>query len=124
MSEPIQTGTAEQILRRLEDLSTRWARTEQAILGDPAVGHVGLVARTAEIERDLKGADDRRREGDARAHERIDQFEEKLNAELELVRADLRAHGQRLNKMLWTAAGLTAGLTGGSLGLLQLILTQ
>jgi len=92
----------------LEDLSRRFSRVERALLGDDSIGHLGLLKRTEMLEvlgRDSQnvhdGIDERRRDGDARAHERIDRVEKKID------------------RLLWAFAGAGVVAGGSVAGLIR-----
>lgn len=110
-------------------------RLHRALIGDPEVGHRGVVERLAEfdlIERQIPSLhaelDARRVEGDKRVHERVDMLEERMEIELAALdekfgaaiegsRADSRSIARKLDRMMWVAAGALA-VTGGGVGFL------
>lgn len=74
-------GTELSIDARLERIEASIARMERAILGDPSVGHQGLVTRVERLEVHDKEAtdahyaiDQRRSDGDRKLHERVDEI--------------------------------------------------
>lgn len=99
----------------LKDLHTRFNRVERAILGDPSVGHRGLVNRVENLERlgesapEVHGAIDQRRvEGDRRAHDRIDELDTSTRDRLTSIE-------KKLDRAIWlvTGAFIGGGLIGG-----------
>ena len=98
--------TTEQLIA---DLANRFDRVERAILGDETVGHIGLVTRTDRLEeanaleeRIHADIDERRLAGDRRAHNRIDELEENLQAEITSV-------GKKIDRAMWLSAGAFIG---------------
>lgn len=85
-----------------------------AIIGDSRLGHKGLVSRTNELESLAKevetmhyAIEERRNEGDKRAHQRIDEVKVELGEQLRTIE-------KKVDRMLWTTFG--AGLSGLVLG--------
>lgn len=60
--------TTDELLR---DLHSRFLWVERAILGDPSIGHVGIVQRMEVIEAAHLKLDERRVEGERRLNDRI-----------------------------------------------------
>lgn len=120
----------------MEDLSARYSRVERAILGDPSVGHIGLVKRMERVEEDHKAVpanhqalDDRRVAGDKRAHDHIEKVEANLAAKVEDARSEALAEIQRVetanaatnarieskvDKLRWTVMGGAAAIVGAA----------
>lgn len=118
VSIPDPNAVAEAILDRLDP---RLARLERAILGDDTIGHVGLVSRVRDLEEVAKSEeithqaiDERRRASVARAHERIEEVEQQIKTELQSLE-------NRVNRMLWVAAGIGIGSGLGAGWLAQLL---
>jgi hypothetical protein len=106
----------------LEDLRARFARVERAIMGDPSVGHKGLVTRVEALETLALSApelhqtiDDRRIEGDRRLHDRIDRQEE-------LARDEVAAIGKKVDRIIYVFAGAFLGGAGTGGGVMYAIL--
>lgn len=98
----------------VRDLYTRFTRVERAIMGDPTVGHRGLVNRVETLESADERAssehleiDRRRQEADKRVHDRID----KLEADTE---KQLRSIDRKLDRAIFLSIG--AGLGGAAIG--------
>ena len=105
-------------------LSTRFERVEQAILGDPSIGHIGLVDRMARVEQDHRDVplthqamEDRRIEGDKRAHDHIEKIEDHLEDKILHVgstsAADTARIEKKIDKLIWIVIGAAAVITGG-----------
>jgi hypothetical protein len=97
----------------LTDLATRFQRVERAILGDPSVGHRGLVSRVETLETTTTGREAEHKEleksrieGDRRVHERIDKVDTTADS-------NLRRIEKKLDRSIW----MTGGAFLGGLGL-------
>jgi hypothetical protein len=106
----------------LKDLHTRFARVERAILGDPSVGHRGLVDRVETLEAHDQEATDahlsidrRREEGDKRIHKRIDEVEDTFTTHATAIE-------RKLDRVIWVAVGAFAGGLGTGGGVVWALL--
>ena len=84
-------AAAEAVVKQIDP---RIAKMELAILGDGSIGHVGLVGRVRSLEDVDRGIEDRRRAGESRLDERINNVERKMD------------------RFLWVAAGIGFGSGG------------
>lgn len=101
----------------VRDLYTRFTRVERAIMGEPSVGHLGLVNRVDRLESADKEAteahtviEQNRRDGDKRAHDRIDQVETDTYSRLNSIE-------RKLDRAIWLSIGAFVGggaIAGGS----------
>ena len=93
MNEDAQTvaAAAEAVIKQIDP---RIAKMELAILGDGAIGHIGLVGRVRSLEDVDRGIEYRRRAGEDRLDERINKVERKMD------------------RFLWVAAGIGFGSGG------------
>ena len=101
----------------LDALPLKWDRVERAILGDPSVGHIGLVDRMLIVEEahtkipEAHAAiEEHRIAGDRRLHERLDEIEQQ-------TRDHLAAIAKKLDRSIWLAAGAFLGGIGAGLGI-------
>jgi len=101
----------------LDSLPKKWDRVERAILGDPSVGHIGLVDRMVTVEEahtkipEVHAAiEENRIAGDRRIHERLDEIEDQ-------TRGHLAAIEKKLDRSIWLAAGAFLGGMGAGVGL-------
>jgi len=124
-----------ELVAALERLPTSVDRLERALLGDPTIGHRGIVQRTERLEVLADGIhavhneiEGRRKEGDIRSHERIDlldktwkqeltQQHEDNRAELEQIKDDGRRVEKKVDRLIYVFLGAGA-VTGGGLGFL------
>lgn len=101
-------------------------RLTKAIMGDEGIGHDGLVTRVAGLE-GIAGnihtvhadIDQRRVDGDRRAHDRIDAMKEKVDAELESQRENARRVERKLDRVIWLVSGAAFTAGGGAAFLIQ-----
>lgn len=112
MSE--QAGAPITLESLVEDLAVRFGRVERAILGDPSVGHHGLVARMERVENEHAEVptahsemDKARIGGDKRAHEHIEQVESRLGDQI----AGLE---RKVDNLRWTVTGASAAVVGAA----------
>jgi hypothetical protein len=96
-----------EIIGRLDGIQRNIARLETALIGDPAVGHKGIVNRLETLEL-LNGET-------AAAHQGI---EDRTASELAKVAARVDALAEDWRKFKYMAAGamLGAGVAGGGVG--------
>ena len=99
-------------------------RLHRALIGDATIGHRGVVERLGmleQVERSIPAVhasiDDRRIEGDRRAHERIDEIAEKFETEVDAIRDDGRRIERKVDRLIWLFLGAGA-VTGGGVGFL------
>lgn len=114
----------------LEAIDPRIERLEHAILGDPAIGHVGLVTRLVTVEDFIRQAgqlhaaiEDRARESTARVHGRIDELDTS-KAELEDLKAltaEVHALRQRLDRIVYAIVGAILASGGGGYALARFL---
>lgn len=104
----------------LEDLPTKWDRVERAILGDPSVGHIGLVNRMLTVEEahtKIPEAhaviEEHRITGDVRLGERLNAVEEETRDHLSTIE-------KKLDRSIWLTAGAFLGGMGAGLGISNL----
>ncbi len=99
----------------LEELVDRFDRVERAILGEPSVGHTGIVTRMERVEDEHRKIPEvhaaiaqNRIDGDKRVHNRIDEIETQTRDRLDSIE-------KKLDRALWLAAGgvLGGGVIGG-----------
>lgn len=125
MSDPISltpaqvNEIAQQVTRAISGDIERLSR---AILGDPTVGHIGLVARMADTEARVNAAETHRQEGDRRAHERIDTMGKMIEEMEEAIGADVQAIRDLVNRIVWLTMGAAAVAAGGAVGVTRLFL--
>lgn len=101
----------------LDSLPKKWDRVERAILGDPSVGHIGLVDRMVRVEEahtkipEVHAAiEEHRIAGDRRLHERLDDEEEQTRDHLAHIE-------KKLDRSLWLTAGAFLGGLGAGFGI-------
>ena len=106
----------------LEDLRSRFVRVERALMGDPSVGHRGLVTRVESLEQlgadapEVRAAiDQRRTDGDKRLHERLDEHQEE-------TRDAVAAVGRKVDRIIYVFAGAFLGGLGTGGGVMYAIL--
>ena len=99
-------------------------RLHRALIGDQTIGHRGVVERLGVLEAVERAIpevhakiDERRVEGDRRAHERIDEIDKKYDAEVEAIRDDGRRIERKVDRLIWLFLGAGA-VTGGGVGFL------
>lgn len=108
---PTEPFTTDQLVA---DLHTRFTRVERAILGDPSIGHTGLVEDVRNLKRSEMDAvgihgeiDKRRADGDKRLHDRLDTAEATLSE-------NVRSIEKKLDRAVWLGLGGFVG--GGAIG--------
>ncbi|MDP3973162.1 MAG: hypothetical protein Q8P61_09680 [Candidatus Nanopelagicales bacterium] len=129
------TELTPELIAALGQLPASVGRLERALLGDPTIGHKGLVQRTERLEVLADGIhaihneiEGRRKEGDARAHNRVDQLEiqwrselkqqhDDNRAEIEQIKDDGRRVEKKVDRLIYVFLGAGA-VTGGGLGFL------
>lgn len=99
-----------EILGRLDGIQRHLARLETALVGDPAVGHKGIVARLETLElinvessAVHQGIEERARLERSKIHDRIDEMEEATNKRIDLI-------FEQWNRVKYTAAGVGVGV--------------
>ena len=111
-------------------IDPRIERMEKAILGDAGIGHLGLVARVADLEtvtrqqsaarRDIE---DRVHETAARTHQRIDEVAvTKADADdLKANTEELRILAKRVDRIIWAVVGAIFASAGGGYAVANLL---
>lgn len=113
-----------QMLAQVSALTIQQQELTRAIIGEEKVGHKGLVKRVALIEDEhrqnpviLAAIAEARVEGDKRAHQHIEEVEEKLEIKLDEleVQTDSRADRieQKIDRFIWLSVGGAVAAFGG-----------
>lgn len=123
------TPTQEHALLAAQDeMKESLGRLERALLGDPSIGHPGLVRRLENIENDharIAGEHsiitEARADGDRRAHERIDTLAKTVHDQITALETvtEGRADGieRKIDRFIWLAAGGAAAALAAGFGL-------
>jgi hypothetical protein len=103
---------------RLKKMQDSIDRVERGIFGDTEIGHRGLVRRVDDLDLVSEGAsavhqgmEERRADGDKRAHERIDAATRKVDAVERSVLVEVARVEKKIDRLLWAFVG--AGVVSG-----------
>ena len=107
----------------LEVLDPRIERMERAILGEGAIGHLGLVDRVKDLETAARSIsevhgqmEERRIDGDRRLHERIDHIHNGKASTEDMMKlsGEVNKMARKFDRIIWIVAGV--GIGSGGLG--------
>lgn len=125
--EQTTTTTIQDLHDEIREQRATLGRIERAVIGDPSIGHIGLVDRTLKLEAlEVKEWEshakiaDERATGDRRLHERIDGVETTIAVQIKELMEEQRTRDdkieRKIDRFIWVILGTGIGSAAAGFG--------